>query len=296
MRRREVLCGGASLLLALGTSAAAADDQGTLFDNDTVPAMARQLAAKPFKPARLHAAAELSNLEYSAIPDDPLQAGPGAVARPEHQFHRGVLPSRLPLQGPRGHLPGGRRPRHADHVQHRPVHLGQGEAAHRRYRLCRLPPALSAEPGGLLRRGLRLPRRQLFSRIGARPGLRPVGTRPGDQDRRSVRRGIPAVPQLLAGTPGAGRRFHHDPRPARQPERRRRLPLRHPPGPGNGVRHRGHAVSARRYRPGGPGAADQHVLLRPERPRLRPTTGARRCTTPTGWRCAPGRTNASGGR
>ncbi|MGA3397767.1 MAG: glucan biosynthesis protein G [Acetobacteraceae bacterium] len=65
MRRREVLCGGASLLLALGTRAAAADDQGTLFDNDTVPAMARQLAAQPFKPPDATLPAELSKLEYS---------------------------------------------------------------------------------------------------------------------------------------------------------------------------------------------------------------------------------------
>ena len=57
MLRRKLLWTGASapLLLALGRAAVAdeattTDNRGTLFDSDAVPAMARQLAAKPFSP------------------------------------------------------------------------------------------------------------------------------------------------------------------------------------------------------------------------------------------------------
>ncbi len=96
MRRREVLYGGASLLLALRTSAAAADDQGTLFDNDTVPAMARQLATKPFNPPDSTLPPELSKLEYSQYqmirfkPDQALWRGQHTNFTAEF-FHRGYL-------------------------------------------------------------------------------------------------------------------------------------------------------------------------------------------------------------
>lgn len=96
MRRREVLCGSASLLLALGTSAGAADDPDTPFDNDTVPALARQLAAKPFKAPDSTLPAELNNLEYSAYqsirfkPDHALWRNQGTNFTAEF-FHRGYL-------------------------------------------------------------------------------------------------------------------------------------------------------------------------------------------------------------
>jgi glucans biosynthesis protein len=96
VRRREVLYGGASLLLALRTSAAAADDQGTLFDNDTVPAMARQLATKPFSPPDSTLPPELSKLEYSQYqmirfkPDQALWRGQHTNFTAEF-FHRGYL-------------------------------------------------------------------------------------------------------------------------------------------------------------------------------------------------------------
>ncbi|HEY3848658.1 MAG TPA: glucan biosynthesis protein G [Acetobacteraceae bacterium] len=96
MRRREVLCGGASLVLALGTGAAAADDQGTPFNDDTVPALARQLAEKPFKAPDSTLPAELNNLEYSAYqsirfkPDHALWRDQGTNFTAEF-FHRGYL-------------------------------------------------------------------------------------------------------------------------------------------------------------------------------------------------------------
>ena len=56
MRRRELILGGLSLPLAslaagglLSPPAVLAADSGTVFDNDTVPAMARRLAAEPFR-------------------------------------------------------------------------------------------------------------------------------------------------------------------------------------------------------------------------------------------------------
>ncbi len=98
MRRREVLCGGASLLLALGSRSALADDadQGTPFDNNTVPAMARQLADKPFKPADSTLPPELSKLEYSDFqtirfkPEKALWRDQGTNFTVEF-FHRGYL-------------------------------------------------------------------------------------------------------------------------------------------------------------------------------------------------------------
>ncbi len=68
MRRRDVLHLGASLplLLAHGTGTAAADTQGTPFDADSVAALARQLAAQPYKPPDSTLPDELKNLDYAA--------------------------------------------------------------------------------------------------------------------------------------------------------------------------------------------------------------------------------------
>jgi periplasmic glucans biosynthesis protein len=96
VRRREVLSGGASLLLTLGTGAAAADDQGTPFGDDTVPDMARQLAAKPFAPPDSTLPAELTNLQYPDFqtirfkPDQALWSGQDTNFTAEF-FHRGYL-------------------------------------------------------------------------------------------------------------------------------------------------------------------------------------------------------------
>jgi glucans biosynthesis protein len=96
VRRRDVLCGGASLLLALGSGAAAADAPDQPFDNNTVPEMARQLAAQPFKAPDATLPSELSDLEYSAYqsirfkPDHALWRDQGTNFTAEF-FHRGYL-------------------------------------------------------------------------------------------------------------------------------------------------------------------------------------------------------------
>ena len=164
----------------------------------------------------------LNNLDYSGLSLNPLRsratrcgAARGLKFTAEF-FHRGFLyKDRVDIF----EVADGRRD--ADPLQPRPVHLRQGAAADRRPWLRRLPPALPAQPPRLLRRSLRLPRRQLFPRGGEGPGLRAVGARPGDQDRRSRRRGIPAVPHVLAGAAGEGQRHDRGARAARQPERRR---------------------------------------------------------------------------
>jgi glucans biosynthesis protein len=92
--RREVLGGGASLLLALGAGTAAADD--TPFNDDTVPALARDLAAKPFKAPDATLPAELTNLQYSDYQtirfkqDKALWLGQG-INFTVAFFHRGYL-------------------------------------------------------------------------------------------------------------------------------------------------------------------------------------------------------------
>ena len=96
MHRREVFFGGASLVLALGRGAAAADPPDTTFGNDTVPALARQLAAQPFKPPDATLPAELNNLDYSAYQtirfktDHALWLGQGTNFTVQF-FHRGYL-------------------------------------------------------------------------------------------------------------------------------------------------------------------------------------------------------------
>jgi len=97
--RRELLGTSASvpLLLALGHRAVADDAPAPMaFDNDTVPAMARQCAAQPFKPPDATLPAELTNLKYSAYqtirfkPDRALWRGQGTNFTAE-LFHRGYL-------------------------------------------------------------------------------------------------------------------------------------------------------------------------------------------------------------
>ncbi len=211
---------------------------------------------------------------------DPLRSGQGAVARPGPEVHRRVLPSRLPLQGPRRHLRGGGRPARRRSATARTCSPStRSQPPHRRSRLRRLPPPLPAQPAGLFRRGLRLPRRQLFPRGRQGPGLRPVGARPGDQDRATGRRGIPALPPLLAGAAGEGQRRASWSTPcstARAPPRRSASPS----GPAQEtVFDTEMALYPRTdITQAGHRAADQHVPVRRQRPhRLRrlPRRGAR---------------------
>ena len=76
-----------------------------------------------------HAARQTEEPRLPGLPLHPLRSGPRAVARPGTALHRRVLPSRLPLQGGGQDLRGRQRPRRADPLQPRPVHLRQGEAA-----------------------------------------------------------------------------------------------------------------------------------------------------------------------
>jgi periplasmic glucans biosynthesis protein len=97
--RRDLLMTGAAmpLLVALGRAAAADDAPApAAFTDDTVPAMARDLAAKPFKAADSTLPAELTNLEYSDYqtirfkPDHALWLNQGTSFTAEF-FHRGYL-------------------------------------------------------------------------------------------------------------------------------------------------------------------------------------------------------------
>lgn len=100
MRRREVMVGGAALplVLALAPAAANADapPPGAPFDKDTVPTLARQIAAQPFKPPDTSLPAELQKLDYSqyqTIRFDPSEALWGNLDtnfRVEF-FHRGYI-------------------------------------------------------------------------------------------------------------------------------------------------------------------------------------------------------------
>ncbi|HUN38943.1 MAG TPA: glucan biosynthesis protein G [Acetobacteraceae bacterium] len=104
MHRRDVMRGAASLplLAAFVSSGAAADQpapapaQGTPFDDNTVPALARQLAAQPYKPPDSSLPKELQNLQYSQYqtirfkPEQALWRGQGLNFTAEF-FHRGFL-------------------------------------------------------------------------------------------------------------------------------------------------------------------------------------------------------------
>ena len=174
MHRREVVYGAASLplLAALGTARAAAADPpatpapdistagtppsvtappGTPFDDNTVPAMAQQLAAQPYKPPDSSLPKELQNLNYSQYqtirfkPDQALWRGQGTNFTAEF-FHRGYLyKDRVDIF----QVVNGR----AIPIAYRSgsVHLDQGQTPAREYRLRRVPLALSAEPAGLFR-------------------------------------------------------------------------------------------------------------------------------------------------
>jgi periplasmic glucans biosynthesis protein len=102
VRRRDVLRLSASLPLVLsrGAGAAAADTppdaQDAPFDADSVAALARQLAAQPFKPPNATLPDQLKNLDYSAYQtirfkmDHALWTGQGLNFTAAF-FHRGYL-------------------------------------------------------------------------------------------------------------------------------------------------------------------------------------------------------------
>jgi glucans biosynthesis protein len=81
---------------AANANAANANDQGTLFTDDTVPAIARQLAANAYKPPDSALPADLSKLDYSDFqtirfkPDKALWLGQNTNFTAAF-FHRGYL-------------------------------------------------------------------------------------------------------------------------------------------------------------------------------------------------------------
>jgi periplasmic glucans biosynthesis protein len=103
MRRRELLLGGLSLPLAtmagsglLSPLTALAADEGAAFDHDTVPSMARKLAAAPFRKPSVELPAWLRDMgydEYRDIRFNPAQAlwlKQGLPFQAQF-FHRGFL-------------------------------------------------------------------------------------------------------------------------------------------------------------------------------------------------------------
>ncbi|MET0754771.1 MAG: glucan biosynthesis protein G [Pseudoxanthomonas sp.] len=103
MRRRELLLGGLSLPLAtiaggglLSPLQALAADSGTAFDDDSVPAMARRLAAVPFRKQSVELPKWLQDMgydEYRDIRFDPAHALWRKQGLPFQAqfFHRGFL-------------------------------------------------------------------------------------------------------------------------------------------------------------------------------------------------------------
>ena len=269
MRRRDILLQAAALPIVAALGRTARAEESTPFDGATVRNLARDLAQNAYQAPDASLPEPLKNLEYQDYRVDPVRSRSCAVAWPGAALHRRVLPSWLPLQGGGQDLRGRQRSRRADPLQPGPVHLRQAEARDRRHRLRRLPPAQSAQSPRILRRDLRLSRCQLFPRGGEGPGLRPVGAGTRDQDRRSRRRGVPAVPLVLAGAAGQGQRHDRGPCAAGQPERGGGVPIHHSSRQADRVRHRDGAVPAhrpchRRHR-----AAHLDVPVRRQRPRAR---------------------------
>ncbi len=196
VQRRSVMAGALAAAFVAGTGEAAPADPAPPFDRETVRRIARERAAKPFVAADSKLPDEFAKAgydEYRTIRFDPAQAlWRGAGLPFEAQFfHRGWLyKDRVdmfevfdgiahPIVAP------------AEHVHHRrgPEAVGGGSGVRR------VPPARADQPARLLRRGLRLPRRQLFPRRRQERGLRPLLARAVDQDRRLVGRGVPGIPR-----------------------------------------------------------------------------------------------------
>ncbi len=161
-----------------------------------------------------------------------LSSGGRAVAREEAGLPGAVLPPRPVL---RSHGADERRrgiAGEAGAFLAQPVRLRQERLRQPRPagpRLRRLPRARADQDPRLLRRGDRLPRRDVLPRARPRRGLRPVRARPRHRHRRVARRGVPLVPGVLARAADTERAGADALRPARQPEPHRRVPLRREP-------------------------------------------------------------------
>ena len=203
MRRRDILLQAAVLPIVAALGRTARAEESTPFDGATVRNLARDLAQRAYQAPDATLPDPLKNLEYQdyrSIRFDPghaLWRGQGLRFTAEF-FHRGFLYKEAVKIF---EVANGR----AELIRYSPdlftfdkVKPPTGDIGFAGFRL-----HYPLNRAGLLRRDLRLSRRQLFPRGGEGPGLRPVGARAGDQDRGSRRRGVPAVPLVLAGAAGA---------------------------------------------------------------------------------------------
>ena len=204
MRRRDILLQAAVLPIVAALGRTARAEESTPFDGATVRNLARDLAQKAYQAPDATLPDSLKNLDYQAYrsirfdPGHALWRGQGLRFTAEF-FHRGFLYKEAVKIF---EVANGR----AEPIRYSPdlFTFGKVKPRDRRHRLRRLPPAQPDQPPRLFRRDLRLSRRQLFPRGGEGPGLRAVGARPRDQDRGFRRRGVPAVPLVLAGAAGKG--------------------------------------------------------------------------------------------
>ena len=239
------------------------------FRYEDVVRRARELARRPVRGTGLAAARAAEPAQLRRLPRHPLPHRQGPARRRRRSVPAAALPSRLPLPAPGD---GERHPRRrsdpgglsAGAVRLRPQQ--DRAAAAGQSRLCRLSPPLSPERSEGAGRAHRLPRRELFPLPGFGSEIRPLGAGPRDQ--RGGRRGggVSAFPRILDRDAQAQRRAGHHLRPARQPVRGRRLPVRDLSVEGNDPRHHGDALPASAHHQCGRRSPHLDVFRGRERP------------------------------
>ena len=209
---------------------------------------ARELAGVPFEAPVVAAAGAAEPAQLRRLPRHPLPPRQSPARRRRRSVPDAALPSRLPLPAPGD---GERHPRRgadagalpAGAVRLRPQQ--DRAAAAGQSRLCGLPPALSPERSEGARRAHRLPRRELFplprartrNTASRRAGLA-INVEGGEAEE------FPHFREFWIEMPKPNDDRAIDLRPARQPVRRRRLPVRDLSVEGDDPRHHGHAVPA----------------------------------------------------
>ena len=255
------------LLVAVGLLVAASPRPAGAFGFEDVSSKAQALAKSSYQePAQAPELAARPHLRPVARHPLPSRAGP--VEGPEAALPGPVLPPRPLLRPPvaisvvndGAVKPLAFSPNDFDYGTQR---VRQPRAAEPRLR--RLPHPRADQEAEVLRRGHRLPRRVVTSAPSARTGVRPLGARVAVDTASPPGRSFPDFREFWLVTPkpkDAADRL----RAARQPERHRRLSVRHHPASRPG------GVAARLFlrragREARHRAADQHVLARREQPR-----------------------------